>query len=422
MVPADVRHLRYFCYRVRSGKKRSAGCEHPLRARTPPMLGTFLALFDCTCDAVSGHARALTYTTAHGDFHTPMFMPVGTSATVKGVTTDQLRELGSQVVLANTYHLAMRPGAELVAEAGGIHRFMNYDGPMLTDSGGFQVFSLADTVKLSDDGVTFQSIYDGSRIHWTPEENMRIQELIGADIAMQLDQCAPYPATREFVARAVDYSSAWARRCLAAHKRPDQTLFGIVQGGMHLDLRLESVRRLRAIEDESLAAGGRRFGGYGIGGYSVGEDHEVMFETLGEVARACPDDRPRYLMGVGNPTTLVRAVREGVDMFDCVLPTRTARMGTAFSSAGRMNMRNAKYARDFTPLDPACDCPTCKNHTRAYIRHLVKQNEMLGAILLSVHNLHFLLDLMRRAREAVLADVYEEFFEQWMESDAAADY
>ncbi|RDC44644.1 tRNA guanosine(34) transglycosylase Tgt [Adlercreutzia equolifaciens subsp. celatus] len=381
-----------------------------------------MALFDCTCDATSGHARALTYTTAHGDFHTPMFMPVGTSATVKGITTSQLRELGSQVVLANTYHLAMRPGAELVAEAGGIHRFMNYDGPMLTDSGGFQVFSLADTVKLSDDGVTFQSIYDGSKIHWTPEENMRIQELIGADIAMQLDQCAPYPATREFVARAVDYSSAWARRCLAAHKRPDQTLFGIVQGGMHLDLRLESVRRLREIEEESLAAGSRRFGGYGIGGYSVGEDHEVMFETMGEVARACPEDRPRYLMGVGNPTTLVRAVREGVDMFDCVLPTRTARMGTAFSSAGRMNMRNAKYARDFTPLDPTCSCPTCKNHTRAYIRHLVKQNEMLGAILLSVHNLHFLLDLMRRAREAVLADAYEEFFEQWMESDAAADY
>mgnify|MGYP002559782727 FL=1 len=381
-----------------------------------------MALFDCTCDATSGHARALTYTTAHGDFHTPMFMPVGTSATVKGITTSQLRELGSQVVLANTYHLAMRPGADLVAEAGGIHRFMNYDGPMLTDSGGFQVFSLADTVKLSDDGVTFQSIYDGSRIHWTPEENMRIQELIGADIAMQLDQCAPYPATREFVARAVDYSSAWARRCLAAHKRPDQTLFGIVQGGMHLDLRLESVRRLRAIEDESLAAGGRRFGGYGIGGYSVGEDHEVMFETLGEVARACPDDRPRYLMGVGNPTTLVRAVREGVDMFDCVLPTRTARMGTAFSSTGRMNMRNAKFTRDFGPLDPACTCPTCQNHSRAYIRHLVKQNEMLGGILLSIHNLHYLIDLMRRAREAVLADAYEEFYAAWMASPAAKDY
>lgn len=381
-----------------------------------------MALFDCTCDAQSGHARALTYTTAHGDFHTPMFMPVGTSATVKGITVDQLHDLGSQVVLANTYHLAMRPGADLIEEAGGIHRFMNYDGPMLTDSGGFQVFSLADTVKLSDDGVTFQSIYDGSKIHWTPEENMAIQQKIGADIAMQLDQCAPYPATREFVAKAVDYSSMWAKRCLAAHTRPDQTLFGIVQGGMHLDLRLESVRRLREIEDESLAAGGRRFGGYGIGGYSVGEDHETMFETLGDVARACPEDRPRYLMGVGNPTTLVRAVREGVDMFDCVLPTRTARMGTAFSSTGRMNMRNAKYIHDFGPLDPACDCPTCRNYSRSYLRHLVKQNEMLGAILISVHNLHFLLDLMRRAREAVLADAYEDFYQEWMDSDAAADY
>ena len=382
-----------------------------------------MALFDCTCDATSGHARALTYTTAHGDFRTPMFMPVGTSATVKGITTNQLRELGSQVVLANTYHLAMRPGADLVAEAGGIHRFMNYDGPMLTDSGGFQVFSLADTVKLSDDGVTFQSIYDGSKIHWTPEENMRIQELIGADIAMQLDQCAPYPATSEFVTRAVDYSSAWARRCLAAHKRPDQTLFGIVQGGMHLDLRLESVRRLREIEDESLATGGRRFGGYGIGGYSVGEDHEVMFETLGEVARTCPDDRPRYLMGVGNPTTLVRAVREGVDMFDCVLPTRTGRMGTAFSSEGRLNFRNARFARDPRPVDEHCTCPVCTGgYTRAHIRHMVAQKEMLGGILLSMHNIYYLLDLMRRARQAIIEGRYEAFVRDWMDSPAAADY
>ena len=225
-----------------------------------------MALFDCTCDAQSGHARALTYETAHGTFQTPMFMPVGTHATVKGVLPSQLRELQSQVVLSNTYHLAMRPGADLVEEAGGVHKFMNYDGPMLTDSGGFQVFSLADTVKLSDDGVTFKSIYDGAKIHWTPEENMAIQQKIGADIAMQLDQCAPYPATREFVQKAVDYSSAWARRCLAAHTREDQTLFGIVQGGMFLDLRLESVRRLKEIEQESLAAGGRRFGGFGIGG------------------------------------------------------------------------------------------------------------------------------------------------------------
>lgn len=381
-----------------------------------------MALFDCTIDAQSGHARALTYETAHGNFQTPMFMPVGTHATVKGIMPDQLHELNSQVVLANTYHLSMRPGADLLAEAGGVHKFMNYDGPMLTDSGGFQIFSLADTVKLDDDGVSFRSIYDGAKIRWTPEDNMDIQQKIGADIIMQLDQCPPYPATREFVERAVDLSSAWAKRCLAAHSREDQTLFGIVQGGMHLDLRLESVRRLRAIEQESLEAGGRRFGGYGIGGYSVGEDHETMFETLGEVARACPEDRPRYLMGVGNPTTLVRAVREGVDMFDCVLPTRTARMGTAFSSTGRMNMRNAKYVHDFGPLDESCTCPTCQQFSRSYIRHLIKQDEMLGGILLSIHNLHFLIDLMRRAREAVLADAYEEFYAEWMSGPGAKDY
>lgn len=382
-----------------------------------------MALFDCTCDATSGNARALTFETAHGSFQTPMFMPVGTSATVKGVTVGQLRELQSQVVLANTYHLSQRPGEALVAEAGGVHKFMNYDGPMLTDSGGFQVFSLADTLKLDGDGLNFHSIYDGAKIRWTPEENMRIQEALGADIAMQLDQCTPYPATREFVARAVDLSANWARRCLAAHTRPDQTLFGIVQGGMELDLRLESIRRLIEIENESLTTGGRRFGGFGIGGYSVGESHETMFETLGTVARALPEDRPRYLMGVGNPATLIRAVGEGVDMFDCVLPTRTARMGTAFSSQGRMNLRNAKYAHDFTPLDAECSCPTCQNHTRAYIRHLVKQNEMLGGILLSIHNLHYLLNLMRQAREAVLAGAYEEFEAQWMSSPAAVrDY
>lgn len=381
-----------------------------------------MALFDCTIDAQSGHARALTFETAHGSFQTPMFMPVGTHATVKGITTPQLKDLHSQVVLSNTYHLSLRPGADLVAEAGGVHRFMNYDGPMLTDSGGFQVFSLADTLKLDPDGLNFRSIYDGAKIRWTPETNMEIQEKIGADIIMQLDQCTPYPAEYDFVRKAVDLSANWAKRCLAAHKREDQTLFGIVQGGMNLDLRLESIRRLREIEEESLAAGGRRFGGFGIGGYSVGEPHDVMFQTLGDVARACPEDRPRYLMGVGNPTTLVRAVREGVDMFDCVLPTRTARMGTAFSSTGRMNMRNAKYTHDFTPLDPECTCHTCQNYTRSYLRHLVKQNEMLGGILLSIHNLHFLIHLMDEAREAVLEDRYEEFYQNWMNSPAAQDY
>ncbi len=378
--------------------------------------------FSCNIDATCQNARALTYTTAHGSFQTPMFMPVGTLATVKGITPSVLQSLNAQVVLANTYHLSLRPGASLIEEAGGVHKFMNYSGPMLTDSGGFQVFSLADTLKLDEDGISFKSIYDGSNIRWTPEENMAIQQKIGADIAMQLDQCTPYPASREFVASAVDLSAKWARRCLAAHTRRDQTLFGIVQGGMELDLRKRSISHLLEIESDSLAAGGRCFGGFGIGGYSVGESHEVMFETLGAVARALPSNRPRYLMGVGNPTTLVRAVYEGVDMFDCVLPTRTARMGTAFSSTGRMNLRNAKYKRDFSALDSECECYTCKNFTRAYLRHLVKQNEMLGSILLSIHNLHFLIHLMSEARAAIIAGTYEQFYKNWMSSEAANDY
>ncbi|MEG1397620.1 MAG: tRNA guanosine(34) transglycosylase Tgt [Raoultibacter sp.] len=381
-----------------------------------------MTMFDFTVSAQSGHARAASFETAHGRAHTPMFMPVGTHATVKGITPATLHDLGSQVVLANTYHLSLRPGADVIAEAGGLHAFMNWDGPILTDSGGFQIFSLADTLKLDPDGVNFRSIYDGAKIRWTPEDNMEIQQKLGADIAMQLDQCSAYPATREALRKAVDLSASWARRCLAAHTRSDQTLFGIVQGGMELDLRMHSIEQLQSINDESIAEGHKGFGGFGIGGYSVGEEHDVMFETLGQVARALPENKPRYLMGVGNPTTLVRAVREGVDMFDCVLPTRTARMGTAFSSTGRMNMRNAKFIHDFGPLDAQCTCSTCRNYSRSYLRHLVKSGEMLGGILLSTHNLHFLLDLMRRAREAVLEGQYEEFYEAWMASSAARDY
>ena len=380
-----------------------------------------MELFETRVDATSGHARALTFNTAHGEVHTPMFMPVGTRASVKGILPETLTQLGSQVVLANTYHLFLKPGVEVVEENGGIHTFMNYPGPMLTDSGGFQIFSLADTVKLDDDGVTFASIYDGTKIRWTPEDNMRIQERIGADIAMQLDQCPPYPATREFVERAVYLSANWARRCLAAHQRPDQALFGIVQGGMHLDLRLESIRRLQEMSEENLASGGRGFDGFGIGGYSVGESHDMMFETLGDVARALPAGKPRYLMGVGNPTTLVRAIHEGVDMFDCVLPTRTGRMGTAFSHEGRMNMRNARFTHDLGPLDPQCDCPVCTQYTRSYLRHLVKVDEMLGGILLSMHNMYFLLNLAAQAREAILADDYETFYPGWMNSPACKD-
>lgn len=381
--------------------------------------------FECRIDKTCNNARAFTYQTAHGQFQTPMFMPVGTRASVKGIMVDTLKDLGSQVVLSNTYHLAMRPGADLVEEAGGLHKFCNYDGPMLTDSGGFQVFSLADTVKLTKNGVHFRSVYDGQKIFWTPEDNMEIQSKIGADIIMQLDQCAPYPATREFVDDAVERSAAWAKRCLAKHteiNKLDQTLFGIVQGGMHLDLRKKSIDCLLDIEKQSIANGGREFGGFGIGGYSVGEDHSVMFETLGDVARMLPEDKPRYLMGVGNPTTLVEAVHEGVDMFDCVLPTRTARMGTAFSFEGRMNMRNAKYTHDFGPIDPKCNCPVCQKYSRSYIRHLIKNNEILGGILLSIHNLHFLLDLCKNMREAILEDRFEEFYQDWMNSPAKNDY
>lgn len=381
-----------------------------------------MTLFDFSIAAQCGHARAALFETAHGVVRTPLFMPVGTLASVKGIRPETLKEIGAQIILANTYHLSLRPGADLISEAGGLHSFMAYDGPILTDSGGFQVFSLADTLKLDDDGLTFKSIYDGSKIRWTPELNMEIQQKLGADIIMQLDQCTPYPATRTFVSDAVDLSARWAKRCLAAHTRTDQTLFGIVQGGMELDLRLRSVEALQTINDESLAHGHKGFGGFGIGGYSVGEDHEVMFQTLGKVAQALPENKPRYLMGVGNPTTLMRAVHEGVDMFDCVLPTRTARMGTAFSSQGRMNMRNAKYSHDFGPLDEACDCPVCQKHSRSYIRHLVKQNEMLGGILLSIHNLYYLIHLMDVVRESIIVGTFEDFYDDWMHSPAANDY
>ena len=350
--------------------------------------------------------------TPHGPVETPVFMPVGTRATVKGVTTDQLRALDAQVVLANTYHLFLRPGAEVVREAGGLHAFMNWDRQILTDSGGFQVFSLAGTFKLSDDGVTFRSIVDGAWHSWTPEENVAVQEALGADIIMQLDQCPPYPAEETLVAEAVRRSAAWAERAKVAQTREDQALFGIVQGGIFERLRLDSAERLAELD----------LPGYGIGGYSVGEPHDLMLESLAPVAGALPANKPRYLMGVGNPTTMLQAIGLGVDMFDCVLPTRTARMATAFSSEGRLNLRNAAHARDFGPLDPLCACPTCTEYSRAYLRHLVMSKEMLGAILLSLHNLHFLLDLTAKAREAVERGEYAAFLRAWLSGPAAQDY
>lgn len=372
--------------------------------------------FDLIAEDPTTHARAGVLHTPHGDVPTPIFMPVGTKGTVKGVLVPQLRQIGAKIVLANTYHLAMRPGADLVAEMGGLHAFTRWDGPILTDSGGFQVFSHEEYCKLSDDGVRFRAVdYDGRWFMWTPEENMAIAEKLGADIVMQLDQCVGYPASREKVERGVELSSMWAERCWKAHTRPDQALFGIVQGGMDLGLRRRSLSHLLDAGD---------FPGFGIGGYSVGEDHETMFASLEPLAAEyMPRDKPRYLMGVGNPTTLVRGVACGIDMFDCVLPTRTARMGTAFSSEGRLNLKNARHAHDAGPLDASCTCPVCTGgYTRAYLHHLVNQKEMAGSILLSIHNLYFLLDLMRRARAAIIAGTYGDFVSRWMDLPAAQDW
>ncbi|MCL2136075.1 MAG: tRNA guanosine(34) transglycosylase Tgt [Coriobacteriia bacterium] len=362
-------------------------------------------------------ARAASLDTPHGSIPTPAFMPVGTKATVKGLTSEQLKDIGALVLLANTYHLYLRPGAGLIKQAGGLHRFMAWDKPILTDSGGFQIFSLASTLKLDDDGVSFASIVDGSRHRWTPEDNIRVQGELGADIIMQLDECPPWPAEYDQVRKAVLRSAEWARRCRAAHDDPSQALFAINQGGLYQDLRYESVNRL--LEIDALSSG---FEGFGIGGYSVGEPHEMMLQSLEGIAEALPKDRPRYLMGVGNPTSMLKAIALGIDLFDCVLPTRTARMGSAFSSFGRLNLRNARFKDDLDSLDPYCKCFTCQNHSRAYIRHLVVSKEMLAGVLLSIHNLHYLNETMSRARQAIAEDRFTQFLSDWLNSPAADDY
>ena len=372
--------------------------------------------YDIVAEDPTTHARAGVLHTPHGDIPTPIFMPVGTKATVKGILPSQLERLGAKIILANTYHLANRPGEDLVAEMGGLHEFMRWRGPILTDSGGFQVFSHGEFTRLTNDGVEFRTVdYDGQHVFWTPEKNMEIAQKLGADIVMQLDQCPGYPSPRPFVERAVELSSMWAERCFRAHTRKDQALFGIVQGGMDLDLRLRSLRHLEECGD---------FPGYGIGGYSVGEDHETMFESLAPLASEyMPKGKPRYLMGVGNPTTLVHGVECGIDMFDCVLPTRTARMGSAFSSEGRLNFRNARFTHDHGPIDPDCTCPVCTGgYTRAYVHHLVKQKEMVGSILLSLHNVYYLLELMRRARQAIVEHRYGQFVSEWDQLPAAKDW
>ncbi|WP_314117972.1 tRNA guanosine(34) transglycosylase Tgt [Peptostreptococcus stomatis] len=346
--------------------------------------------------------------TPHGVIETPIFMPVGTQATVKAMTPEELKDIGSQIILSNTYHLYMRPGHDLIERAGGLHKFMNWDKPILTDSGGFQVFSLGPLRKIKEEGVEFRSHLDGSKHFLSPEKATEIQNALGSDIIMAFDECAPYPADRQYVKNSLERTTRWLERCKAAHKYPErQALFGIVQGGMYKDLREQSAREITAID----------LPGYAIGGLSVGEPKEMMYEVLDYTVPLLPEDKPRYLMGVGSPDDLLEGVLRGIDMFDCVLPTRIARNGTAMTSQGKVVVRNASYAEDFTSLDPECDCYTCRNYTKAYLRHLIKCNEILGARLLTIHNLHFLLKLMENVREAIredrLLDYKKDFFEKY---------
>ena len=328
--------------------------------------------------------------TPHGIIETPVFMPVGTQATVKSLTPEELKEeVNAQIILSNTYHLYLRPGHELVKEAGGLHKFMNWDRPILTDSGGFQVFSLGDLRKITEEGVEFKSHLDGSRHFLSPEKVMEIENALGADIIMAFDECVEYPAEYDYTKQSMERTTRWAKRCKEAHKNTEnQALFGIVQGGMYKDLREKSAKDLVDLN----------FPGYAVGGLSVGEPTELMCDILEFTTAFLPKDKPRYLMGVGSPDYLIEAVLRGIDMCDCVLPTRIARNGTAMTSNGKVVVRNATYERDFTPLDSECDCYTCKNYTRAYIRHLIKAGEILGVRLLSIHNLRFLTKLMERVR------------------------
>ncbi len=362
--------------------------------------------------AQDGAARAGVFHTAHGPLPTPIYAPVGTQGTVKAVTPAQLRDVGAVLVLANTYHLYLRPGDERIARLGGLHQFMGWDGPILTDSGGFQVFSLAGGTrgsalrKVDDEGVTFRSHIDGSLHRFTPEKVVQIQENLGSDIAMVLDECAP-PTERAYLEVALRRTHAWAERCRAAHTRADQAQFGIVQGGIFPDLRERSVQALLPLD----------FPGYAIGGLSVGETKEEMLRTLDVTVPMLPEDKPRYLMGVGTPEDLVEGVARGIDIFDCVLPTRVARNGQALLLTGRRNMRNARYAEDLAPIDETCTCYTCTHFSRAYIRHLMVAGEILGATLLTLHNLHTMLTLIRDIRAAILegrfADFRAAFWERW---------
>ncbi|TCP32259.1 tRNA-guanine transglycosylase [Scopulibacillus darangshiensis] len=346
--------------------------------------------------------------TPHGSFDTPMFMPVGTLATVKTMSPEELKEMGAGIILSNTYHLWLRPGEDIVEEAGGLHQFMNWDRGILTDSGGFQVFSLSDLRKITEEGVHFRNHLSGEKLFLSPEKSIAIQNALGSDIMMAFDECPPYPAEFDYMKASVERTSRWAERCLHSNKSPDrQALFGIIQGGEYEALRKQSAADLTSLD----------FPGYAVGGLSVGEPKDVMNRVLEFTTPLLPQNKPRYLMGVGSPDSLIDGVIRGIDMFDCVLPTRIARNGTCMTSTGRLVVRNSKYARDFGPLDEACDCHVCQTYSRAYIRHLVKANETFGFRLTTYHNLYFLIKLMGQVRQAIkedrLLDFKAAFFEQY---------
>lgn len=354
------------------------------------------------CDARIGKIK-----TKHGEIETPVFMPVGTSASVKTLSFDEVDEVGSQIILSNTYHLWLRPGADIVEKAGGLHNFMNYHKPILTDSGGYQVFSLSDTRSIKEDGVIFKSHIDGSKLFMSPEISIDIQNKLGADIIMNLDECIPYPAAFDYVKDSVDRTLRWAKRCQDAHKRKDdQALFGIVQGGEYPELRKYCAEELVKMN----------FDGYAIGGTSVGEPKSIYKDMIDMSVKYLPENRPRYLMGVGSPVSILEAIERGIDMFDCVLPTRVARHGTAMTSTGRLVIRNAKYKEDFSKLDEKCDCYACQNFTRAYIRHLFNANEQFGQRLVSIHNIRFLHNLVNNAKQAIMEDRFLEFKEEFYNS------
>ncbi len=345
--------------------------------------------------------------TPHGDIETPVFMPVGTQGTVKAMRPEQVAEMGAKIILGNTYHLYLRPGHEIVKEAGGLHKFMNWNGAILTDSGGFQVFSLGKLRKITEEGVRFRSHIDGSLHMISPEKSMEIQNALGSDIMMAFDECAPYPAERSYVKDSFERTTRWLARCKEYHKNiENQSLFGIMQGGMYKDMRYESAMQIVEMD----------LPGYAIGGLSVGEPKEVMLDVMDDCVDYLPSDRPRYLMGVGSPDYLFEAVERGIDMCDCVLPTRIARHGLAMTSHGRVNIKNAKYERDWEPLDSECSCYTCRNYSRAYLRHLFKADEMLSSMLLSNHNLHFLINMMGKIREAIEEDRFLDYKKEFYDN------